>query len=279
MRKTSCRGLTLIEVIIAMGMALLLLTFLLKLYLNASYSQRLQNALIHIQDNARTSLAILNTSIQQAGYIGCLRLTSDHPRLSYSQYSINLHNKLVGIGAHEIIIRHALFPAATLKKSSENQVTLYADVHTRFSSGDILLISDCKHAELFQAANVSIASNSQKITAASPLQFDYSPYAEIARFEIEHYYAAKTKHTHQDGSPIYALFKEDKIKNRVIEVVDDITALNFLFTLHRPGHLEDVPASAVEDWSKVVGVTIQLETQYSPLKKIWHSYIALQESP
>lgn len=66
------RGLSLIELLIAMVLGLTLATGVMQVYVNTNTSDRDQEARLRIQENGRFSLNFLSQEVRMAGYLGCL---------------------------------------------------------------------------------------------------------------------------------------------------------------------------------------------------------------
>lgn len=270
-RKNS--GILLIDLMISIAIASLLIAFLLKVFLITQNNYHLQAALNHIQANAKTAIDILSEEVHKAGYIACPKLTQDFPIRSYQIYSITSQNKLTGTDT-ELLIRQAEYPNVVLNESMYDDSILYISNEMHFSAGDILIISDCKQAEIFQVAAISIYQKAQKIISTQPLHHRYTQYAEVSKVKINKFYVAKTGRMHTDGSHVYSLFMED-IKQRKIELVDDINYMRILYLLTSNNEVVEESAQEVKDWSRVIGAAIELEVVSPPLKKIWHMYATL----
>lgn len=265
----------LIELLMAMSLGFLLFGFSLQLYLGVSRFYQLHTALIHIQNSGMFASDILYQAIKKAGYIGCLQLTENYPSLSYSSYSLTAKNKLIGIGKSDMIVRYAMLPAATLAKSMHNQSMIQTHFNVRFNPGDILIISDCKHAELWEAEKISTHEGQQKITSTQPLRFHYDEGAEVSRLMIEHFFVRKTNYRNQDGTPVYALFREDMIKKMSVELVDHVQSMQFLLTVQQGGQWVEIPAEKVQEGSQIKAVAIQFQFDYPPIQKSWREDVAI----
>lgn len=268
-------GFTFIEFLIALSLGMLVIAITFEIYLSAYHAYQLQIAFNTIQASAKSAITLLHATIKRAGYIGCLQLTPEFPRLIYSSYALTVENKLTGIGNNELIIRHAMLPAAMLKKPIQNHTRIFTTVSLSVTPGDIVLIADCRHAELFEVGKVTIAQGEKIITSLSPLQFDYDRTAELSRLAIERFFVAKTAYKNQDGSLIFSLFKEDMIKKRKLALVDHINTMHFLFTVDVNGKPIELTAGEVSDWTKVIAIAIEFELYYPPIKTVWYDYIAL----
>ena len=240
-------GAMLIELMIAMTIGLLVLSFLLEMYVVSQQSYRLQSALIAISDNAKSAFSILRNDIKAAGHIGCARLTPDFPIITHNGYTITTENSLSATDT-ELIVRHAELTHVALIGPMQDLMTMQTNKEIYFSRGDILIISDCRHAEIFTVKNVIIFHDSQKIISSFPLRYAYGQDAEISRMAINHYFIAKT--TRKNTS---ALFVKD-IKQRTTELVENVSNMHIVFN----------------------GASVQIDLDFiaSPFKKTWHLYVA-----
>lgn len=268
-------GMVLIEVILAITIGLIIISVLMEIFLTSQQSSRLQSALYSIQDNADAAIAILSNEIHQAGMLGCARLTHDFPIIQHGEYQLTTKNKLLGTTKNAITVRYAKYPHSFLKEAMQDDVTLHASEQNHFASGDILIISDCNQAEIFMAEKVKLKHGIQEITASTPLHNRYKQFAEISTLIVNTFYAAKTNRKNRDGTPVYALFLEDRLHHKS-ELIANVNQLNIAYTINHAGQLLDVSSNEVKNWAEVLGVAIDLDLQVPPIKKRWHMYAALQ---
>jgi type IV pilus assembly protein PilW len=256
-------GIILIELMMVMMMGLLLVAVLLDMLMANQRSNRFTSALSTIQTNAQAAIELLRDEIQQSGYIGCPRLSKDFPLISYSTYSMKPENKLSASSANEITIRRAEANHAILNEAMQDTETLHLSSDVLFSKGDILIISDCKKAEIFQVMQVVLAKNGQTIRSLHPLQQHFSHFAEVSRFEINKYTISA-----------YTLLKQD-IKGNKTALIEGLEGMRFSYTVKRRGQLVELEAEQVDDWSSVIGVAIRLDLFSPPLTKTWYGYVAV----
>ncbi len=79
--RSTQRGLTLIELMIALGLGLLLVAALGYLYTGQRQSWRTLEAVARLQENGRFALELLGQDLRMAGYGGCLSLAELRPTL------------------------------------------------------------------------------------------------------------------------------------------------------------------------------------------------------
>lgn len=186
--KKSISGLSLIELMIAISIASLISSVILTIYLSMQKSLTLQLALNNIQHNSQKAHHIFKYAIERSGYLSCSRI-----------------NNMVSESQNELIVRYVDYPGCSLLKQ-HHQSLLSVDLNQRFSSRDILVISDCHHAEMLQVKKVIHDRDKQVITTEQPLHYPYEQHAEIGRFVTAHFFVKPTNRFYKDGSPIYGLF-------------------------------------------------------------------------
>lgn len=181
------KGVTLIEMMIAVMLSFIVSSIAWAIYFSTVKAYRFQQSLSAIEQQATTAASLLHYDIGLAGYIGCARLTSDFPIITHTNESITNDNKLM-VTESSVTVRHAAFPAATLSESNADKVSFQADLGQRFKEGQILVISDCQHAEIVKAVSISRHDPYQTIEIETPLRYSYKSGAEISRLEINRYY-------------------------------------------------------------------------------------------
>lgn len=270
----SFSGFMLIELLIALAIGLVIVSVILEIYLTTMRSYHLQSHLNQAQDNAKITIDILTTEIHRAGYIGCARLTADFPVASYSTYTLTPQNKITSPHANEIVIQHMGLPAAVLLGPVENASILSVSQHVNFKPGHILMIADCKHADIFQVKAVKDVRGTRTIYSTRPLHYHYAQYAEVGQLEINTYFTADTARKYLDGTPVYALY----VKNNqgTFELVEGIQRMTVRYAIRNGSRTVELPANEITDWTNVEGVAIDLNVVSPPLKKIWHLYAAVE---
>lgn len=243
------RGFTLIELMISISIALILIILLMQIYLASQKSFKLESALTSIQMNAVSFTSILSSQIHQAGSIGCARLSNDFPLISHGEYQLNAMNKITINQGKELIIRYAEYPNLYLTESTNKGGKIKVNADIPIHANDVLLISNCKQAELVIAANVNQSRGIQEITLSSVLQNQYEKYSELSRLAINKFYISRS---HYGGGN--SLFMEN-IKHEKYELLMGINQMKLEL--------------------KNSGIAIDFELASAPLKKSWHLFSAL----
>ncbi len=265
-------GMTLIELMLAIIISLLILSILSTIYLVTEKNNSTQIAMSHIQENSRIATHWLSTNLRAAGYLGCAKLTDDFPLINYPPYALTPANKISSYRGEEmksnsdaITILNASVSSATLVMPMHSYSTLYLSAKPHFSEGDVLLISDCKSAEIFLVKEASVVNQGvQKITTKKPLHTQYQQYAEVSQFESNTYFIGKTNRQYPNGASIYALYIKD-IHQQKIELVEG---------------LEDMKINYAINDNEIAGVSITLllsSLNDFLLQRKWSVYVALRE--
>lgn len=273
--KSNESGITLIELLITMFISALVLAVLMEMYLTCMRSFNLQNALYHLQNTAKEAAFIFATEFKKTGNIGCAHLSTDFPVTSYKQYTLTTRNKIIGNDS-SLTFRYAEYPHATLRQSMHEYGKLYANQTVKFGKGDILIISNCARAEIFEVSQVKLSRGKQLITSLLPLHDLYEKDAEISLFNINKYYVNKTNRNDRHGYPIYSLFIENNRYGKS-ELIADIHKMQLSYTIEQSGQLKEVNAKEISNWADVKGVAVDLELVAFPFKKTWHFYSALRD--
>lgn len=180
------QGLSLTELLISLSLSLLLMSALLQQYFVTKKHYQ------HNEERAKEALdlhlviGMLRESIRFAGFTPCLGL--DHLTTKAAQ---NLRS-----------LSHTSSPFPELKLSrmdehyetslgqlSPSQLLLKNNPHFEKT----LLIADCYHAELQQAANGQVSSQGWVLTLKHPLSFHYTPPIYVGEWLQERYFIANNR--------------------------------------------------------------------------------------
>jgi hypothetical protein len=249
------KGAILIELMLTIALSLVLLVTLIQLYLTSMRSLHMQVALHNMRHHASSAIGALRFSIHQSGYIGCARLTSDFPIKSVEGFTLTPENKLHSEHLGELTVRYADPVHETLIEGMHNRYFIKVTRDHVFQEGDFLIISNCQKAEIFRVKKVYLTRHSQLILPMHLLQDRYEKNSEVARLVVNKFFVNSTLHEDDD------------------EIANDIHDLQFSFTISEQGMFTDLPPEKIEDWSKVVGVSVRLTVSSPPYQKVWYAYI------
>lgn len=260
--KKNFQGFTLVEMILGLSLALLVTSIIISIYLAAEKNFRLQTVLSNIQENARTAMSFLDSDLSMAGYMGCAKLTDDFPITSTTPFSLKNNNKILIEGntrTNSITVIHANVDHADLTRDMITNSVLYTSLEPVFKQDDILIISNCKSADIFQVKNIINLQNEQKIIPQQELSTLYDKNSEVSKLQINKYYIADT--LRGPNAHLYALYMTDMINRHTLELVENIDAMKIAKT---------------ENGLQMKLIFSSVDHSF-PLKKTWNYYVALRD--
>jgi hypothetical protein len=263
-RRNQYLGLTLLELMLGLMLSLFILGALTAIYLATLKNHLALAALETIQENSNNATRIMRTAIQTAGYAGCFSLRNsaliNHTSLQFTP--INLYEgRGVKPGTSAITIHQASIKKALLMGVMKNKHELIVSGDLAVKAGDILLITNCKSAEMFSVLSV----DKNKIVSRQSLRNLFQYYAEIHRVEADSYFVGLTKRRDEVGQPIYALY--GKTQDGKMELVEGIDDMGVEFEYSNEG--------------KVLGVAIKIvatSLNNFVIKKSQYTYAGLYEN-
>ncbi len=259
--KEEWRGSTLIELMLSLSLSLILLGLALSIYLAAEKQRTFLTTLNTVHDQTRFVLQRLESELRLAGFIGCPRLTEDFPLSNHTAYPFHAGNKLeiqMDVkGSSILTVRHRARSAVSLDQPMTQSSVLELSSPLSVRPGDLFLISDCRHADLFQVAAVSAHGRGQRLMTAQPLSYQYGENAEAAPFEITTYFVENTGRKDKYGRELSALYRSDP-GGRRIELAEGIQKLK----------MELIPAGR--------GLALEVQAAKGDLQKTEYYFAALR---
>jgi len=170
------KGLTLIELMIALVLGLLLVAGTIQVFIANKQTNRVTEAHSRLQDNARFALEILSRDIRSAGYSGCraiekmnVQVVADAPvpaKMSAQTMITGTEGTSTAIvsatlgtvvtGTDTITIQRGTSCGATLTGNtgaSNGNIQVVYPNSCNINAEDILMIADCEDAHIFRASN------------------------------------------------------------------------------------------------------------------------------
>lgn len=216
----SSRAIILLETLIALALSFLLFSWLSMNYLFLSLNHTMQLSWSMMQENFNLAMQILTNEIRLSGYLGCVKL-NNLPSLRYSNlYTLSANNKVLitkdYLGQDILSVTHRSLASSILLKAMLKPDELYASTNLVFMPGDIVVISDCNHADFVAIAEIQVINHQQKIFLTKKLHTLYGVNAEIGLLELNTY-------TIRNDGGLY----RRNIKGEVIQLVRGIKQMNF----------------------------------------------------
>jgi len=153
------RGLSLIELMIAIVLGLFITAGMIKLFINSKQAYRVQENLSRVQENGRFAMEFLARDIRMAGYWGCLGGTTTIQN-NLNPAAASILNEIVATDNDGLnnsdsisITRADLASVAVVKTPSSKSANLKVTAGSGLEQNDIVIVLDCTSGDLFQITN------------------------------------------------------------------------------------------------------------------------------
>lgn len=195
------RGMTLVELMVAIAIGLFLSLVLYAAYMNSSRLFSLQDHLAEMQDSGRAAIEVLQRESRLIGYLGCVNesslatppftslmgyesASSVVPAISSTEFS--------GVTGHALVIRHGAYKSLplTATMTSNTSMTAGSDEFGWKGTTPTMLISDCVGAEQFTASAITAAGTTTTLSSGSPLGRLYTATARVRPVETSIFFLA-----------------------------------------------------------------------------------------
>ncbi len=292
----SQRGFTVTELMVAMTVSLIVLGSLSTVLVNSKKNYAIQDSLSRLQENARFALNFMVRDLRMAGYYGCMdnirKVTnnvntggtgslfdSSVPLEGLEQGSanwqptssvfrvgeVNANTDAITIRFADAKARIPVVPPYMPQESAVLQLT----VGNKLKVGDIVVVTDCASADIFQITGPQNPDTTGTINhntgtgtpgnATQKLSKTYEENSQLIKIKSVRYFVGTSA---VSGYP--ALFR-DSVVNGVAqadELVDGVENLQILYgeDTARNDRIPDqyVNANNVTDWGNVVAVRVTL---------------------
>ena len=293
------RGMSLVELMVALTVGLIILAAVSTLFVSSKKTYTTQDRLARLQENARFAMQFIMRDLRLAGYYGCLDTINSqtvHSTLNSTTFPYDTQTPIEGLnnvsgsastptgtwypstnttmpsgiilGTDAVTIR-MMDPSTKIElradmpqPSAELKVSSVAGV----SDSDILMISDCSSADLFQVTatngtsltiqhNSGIGTPGNKTGKPGELSKSYAPPSKVMKFVTRRYYIKDNP----NGIP--SLYRDDNY-GAATELVEGIESLKVTYGKDTNGdkvpnvYLKagDAGLQSAADWSSVVSV-------------------------
>lgn len=175
-------GISLVEIMVSMVISLFLLGGIIQVYMSNKTSYSFSNAISRIQENGRYTLDTMARDLRMAGFFGCAIFDPDDtasivnnlnpagPGYDAALYDIIGQGLLEGTdndglnGSDSITLRGAkpgqynIFPPYGPSASA----SIFVNNNDALKSGDIVMISNCRGADIFEITNTTKGTGAAK---------------------------------------------------------------------------------------------------------------------
>ena len=260
MKRSTAKGFTLIEIMIALGIGAFLLSGIFQIFISLKYTDRLSSSLSRIQESGRTAMEFMANDIRMTGYKGCADPvlkenvnivaktppTTDFVDLALRGFDVTANGWATGddddlsaidgggdnqarLNSDVVVILHASQDSENISAHSNSGATItIANNSLGLASGDLAVASDCELMDIFRVSSIGSSSGAVTVghgsgqNSSSSLSKIYnSQTARLYRFEGNAYFVGDTGRTNTQGDPLFALFRRDAEGN-VEEIVEGV---------------------------------------------------------
>jgi len=196
------RGLSLVEIMVALAVGVVLLTGVIQIYASTKATYRMQDNLARLQENGRFALSFLTRDVRMAGYHGCTNfgpITNTLNNAASLQYDFTIGltgfndvgasppamlsgaGVVPAAGTDVIVIRrNSDEPLRVVKNNSSAQLFVETlsqvpggcadgtDKVSGLCASDILMVSDCMKSRVFQAGNLQVTGTPPDLNITHP---------------------------------------------------------------------------------------------------------------
>ena len=173
------QGLTLVEIMIAITISAILMSGVLQIFVSNNQHYRTQEALSRLQENGRSAAHLITQEIRMADFWGCAGSTTnitDHlnlPPVGSSNPVAPLEGGIAGTNDNGLNDSDTI----TLQGASGSGIRVnthdvmpaifsLSSINHFLDNGDVVLVSDCQNADLFQVTDASSGTHAN-ITVAT----------------------------------------------------------------------------------------------------------------
>jgi type IV pilus assembly protein PilW len=292
----SAAGFSLVEIMVALLVSLFLLAGVLQLYLGNQQTSRLGNGVGEVQQAGQFALEDLSDSLRMAAFQGCadtLRVTApvralNAPTTDLSTSAVrgfevasngtwtggtaptNWNGTVPRPLSDVVQVQGGSRAVANLSAtmSSDSAQVALATNPDNLVAGEMVVIADCRSADLFRITSVTGGLTLTHTTADNTSGSLSKAYvhtglnaALATRFNSWVYFVRDTGRDAADGSAIFALYRLDTSRTgqTAQELVEGVEYLQVLYG-ERIGaqNIRYRTAPNVADWSRVVAVKLAL---------------------
>lgn len=294
----SQRGLSLVELIIALALTSTLILGIFTVYMDSSQTSRLATALARVQESGRIATDIMARDMRMVGFQGCadpddvtMNVIADNPPTSDffastlrgwevdsaswadgTEFDGTTIESRALIGSDVLAVQRGesveIELSGNMTADNANIQVSGSDVGL-FSKSDIVLISDCEAADLFRISSQPSSNtwaHAQGVNSDNRLSQAYTDSARIMRFSATVYFVADTGRDDAQGNDIRALYRAtNNLLNQaspsfqIDEIVEGVESLQLEYgELLSTNNIRYATADNIGDMTDVVAIRVGL---------------------
>ena len=285
------RGLTLIELMIALALGLFLVGGVIAVVVANGQAYRTNEGLSQVQESARTAFELLSRDIREAGATGCgntdrIANTLEDGGLWWQQEWTGVRGYAEGdalppnsdaparVAGDALLIQGIVGTGVTITNHQATSAVFFINAPTTdFASDDIVMACDFDHAAIFQISNY----NSNNVTVGHNTgnnnpgncskglgfptecttggnEYTFGPNSQIARLSTTIWYIGDNGRAQEGGRSLYRRRLTDAAAAQ--EIVPGVSDMQLAFRVGNNATLTTAPGNA--DWDDVTAVEVTL---------------------
>jgi type IV pilus assembly protein PilW len=275
------RGVSMVELMIAMLLGLFLMAAMLQLFSSNKSTYTNMEGLSQIQENARAGIERLKSRVRMAGYMGCSNLDILEPNnitvptvnfnanvlITGTDNDSNTSNSIVDATDTVSIISATLANTALSADMTADDSDVLLTNPKHFQVNDLMIITDCENADIFRISNIDTSGlvvehktttgvNSSNILSKAYLANS----TRVMSMQNVTYSVQDTSRVDESGNAVLSLF-ETPTGGARIEIMTGVEDMQITYGEDTSNDGEaDVyrDASTVASWANVVSIRINL---------------------
>jgi len=277
------RGLTLIELMIAMLLGLIVIGGVLGIFMSTSETNRRTDDLARIQENARASIQFMSRSMREASGNPCglppgrgltfLQMPNDIPVNSWWLGGDDFKSSFIGYeggedfpakgkvimvdGSDALITVSASTSAKTVISDTPPGGTMLVSSNEGLAAGDILFACSINmgRGAVFKAGGISASGSNWSIARATPFDgaVENMPVTALGKINAEGWFVGRNT---RGGTSLYRAFIGDNSQPE--EIAQDVSAMQITYLLPNANQYVDADHIDDADWPNVIAAYIEL---------------------
>lgn len=251
--KSNCndrqRGLTLVELMVALTISVVLLGGVLKVYANSKQTYRVQEALSRLQENGRYAIEFLARDIRTADFWGCasnlINVTNNLNPNNPGYINFVAGGGVAGTdGATDTLtLRRAIGSGLVVQPpyGPQQAANISVPAGNSLQQGDIVLVSDCLAGDLFQISNANPGTSGTLVhntgAATTPGNFNPGPcgggnahcLSKVYQGDAEIYVSRETVYSIGNGASGEPVLFRNVNQSGAIELVEGVEDMQILY--------------------------------------------------
>ncbi len=254
------KGVSLVEIMIALTVSMFIMLGIFQVFVGISASGNLSNALARVQETGRFTLDYFARDFRLIGYQGCIdteevgvNIQADDSPTNSIQTTELQGFRIVGDGSWSpaqpaefdavgamaalttvsdiLYVQHAAAGVSEVAVGSnsanaaDGTVTLVNNNYG-FAQGDLLIITDCSKADLFEVTNLAglVLQHSAAANDAAAFSGTYAAGSRVMEFIAKAFYVQNTGRTNASGDAVSGLYQYDVLAaaNQEQEIIEGV---------------------------------------------------------